>query len=64
VLIDFTGGDLDTLGPNQPIKAELSAHNADVDTVSVQRIVGKMASGGCPSGSRRKALNRPICGAI
>jgi glucans biosynthesis protein len=38
VLIDFTGGDLDTLGPNQPVRAELSAHNADVDAVSVQRL--------------------------
>jgi glucans biosynthesis protein len=39
VLIDFAGGDLDTLGPNLPVRAELSAHNADVDTVSVQRLV-------------------------
>ena len=38
VLIDFAGGDLDTLGPSQPVKAELNAHNADVDSVSVQRL--------------------------
>jgi glucans biosynthesis protein len=38
VLIDFAGGDLDTLASSQPIKAELSAHNGDVDTVTVQRI--------------------------
>jgi glucans biosynthesis protein len=38
VLIDFAGGDLDTLGSSQPIKAELSAHNGDVDTVTLQRI--------------------------
>lgn len=38
VLIDFAGGDLDTLGANQPVRAELSARNADVDTVTVQRL--------------------------
>lgn len=38
VLIDFAGGDLDTLGPTQPVKAELSAHNGDIDSVSVQRL--------------------------
>jgi glucans biosynthesis protein len=38
VLIDFAGGDLDTLGATQPVKAELSAHNADIDNVSVQRL--------------------------
>jgi glucans biosynthesis protein len=38
VLIDFAGGDLDTLGSSQPVKAELSAHNGDVDTVTLQRI--------------------------
>jgi periplasmic glucans biosynthesis protein len=38
VLIDFAGGDLDTLASSQPVKAELSAHNGDVDTVTVQRL--------------------------
>jgi periplasmic glucans biosynthesis protein len=38
VLIDFAGGDLDTLVSSQPVKAELSAHNGDVDTVTVQRL--------------------------
>ncbi len=32
VLIDFAGGDLDTLVATQPVKAELSAHNGDVDS--------------------------------
>ncbi|HEY6453158.1 MAG TPA: glucan biosynthesis protein G [Steroidobacteraceae bacterium] len=38
VLIDFTGGDLDTLGPTQPVKAVLSAQNGDIDSVTVQRL--------------------------
>lgn len=38
VLIDFAGGDLDTLVANQPVKAELSARNADIDSVTVQRL--------------------------
>jgi len=38
VLIDFAGGDLATLGASLPVRAELSAHNADVDTITVQRL--------------------------
>ncbi len=38
VLIDFSGGDLDTLAASQPVRAELSAHNGDVDAVRVQRL--------------------------
>ena len=38
ILIDFAGGDLDTLGSNQPVQAALSARNADVDGVTVQRL--------------------------
>lgn len=38
ILIDFGGGDLDTLSALQPVQAQLSAHNGDVDTVTVQRL--------------------------
>ncbi|MFI4895632.1 MAG: glucan biosynthesis protein [Steroidobacterales bacterium] len=38
ILIDFAGGDLDTLGASLPVRAELNAHNGDVDSVSVQRL--------------------------
>lgn len=38
LLIDFSGGDLNTLGSTQPVKAELSARNGDIDTVTVQRL--------------------------
>jgi glucans biosynthesis protein len=39
ILIDFAGGDLSSLAGNQPVKAALSAHNGDIDNVSVQRLV-------------------------
>jgi len=38
VMIDFAGGDLDTVLAAQPLHAELSAHNGDIDEVSVQRL--------------------------
>jgi glucans biosynthesis protein len=38
VLIDFAGGDLDTLGSSQPVKAELTSRNGDIDSVTVQRL--------------------------
>lgn len=37
-VIDFTGGSLDTLDPTQPVKAELSAHDATIDDVVIRRI--------------------------
>jgi glucans biosynthesis protein len=39
ILVDFAGGDLESLAGNQPVKAALSAHNGDIDNVSVQRLV-------------------------
>lgn len=39
ILIDFAGGDLPTLVGTQPVKAEISSHNGDVDNVSIQRLV-------------------------
>jgi glucans biosynthesis protein len=38
ILIDFTGGELDTLSATQPVRAELSARNGDVESVAVQRL--------------------------
>ncbi|HEY3731611.1 MAG TPA: glucan biosynthesis protein [Steroidobacteraceae bacterium] len=38
ILIDFAGGDLPTLEASQPVKAQISAHNGDVDNVVVQRL--------------------------
>ena len=39
VMVDFSGGQLDTLGATQPVRPELSAHNGDIDNVSIQRLV-------------------------
>jgi glucans biosynthesis protein len=38
ILIDFAGGDLESLGATQPVKPEISSHNGDIDNVSVQRL--------------------------
>jgi glucans biosynthesis protein len=39
VLVDFSGGELDTLAATQPVRPEISAHNGDIDNVSIQRLV-------------------------
>ena len=38
ILIDFAGGELDGLAGAQPVKAEVSADNATVEALTVQRI--------------------------
>jgi periplasmic glucans biosynthesis protein len=38
VLIDFTGGDLDSLLPSQPVHAEVSADGGTISHVTVQRL--------------------------
>ena len=38
-LVDFSGGDLNTLEGSQPVSAQISAHNGDVSDVQVQRLV-------------------------
>jgi periplasmic glucans biosynthesis protein len=38
VLIDFAGGDLDGLNGTQPVKAQITAENAQIEALSVQRI--------------------------
>jgi len=38
MLVDFYGGDLDTLEASQPLRPVISAHNGDVDNVSIQRL--------------------------
>jgi glucans biosynthesis protein len=39
ILIDFAGGDLESLASTQPVKPEISSHNGDIDNVSIQRLV-------------------------
>ena len=43
VLIDFAGGDLDSLEASQPVQASVSASGGEVDSVTVQRLPGSMA---------------------
>ena len=38
VMIDFAGGDLDGLNGTQPVKAQLTAENSQIEALSVQRI--------------------------
>jgi periplasmic glucans biosynthesis protein len=38
IVVEFAGGDLDGLDAAQPLKAEVSADNASVDEVTVQRL--------------------------
>lgn len=38
IFIDFAGGALDALDPSQPVKAELSAHDAKIEDVVTRRI--------------------------
>jgi glucans biosynthesis protein len=38
VMIDFAGGDLNTLVGTQPVQAQLSAHNGEIDNITVQRL--------------------------
>jgi glucans biosynthesis protein len=38
VLIDFAGGDLDGLNGTQQVKAQITAENAQIEALSVQRI--------------------------
>jgi glucans biosynthesis protein len=43
LLIDFAGGDLDSLAESQPVQAAVSASGGEVDSVTVQRLPGSMA---------------------
>jgi glucans biosynthesis protein len=38
MLFEFAGGDLEGLDGNQPVKAELSAENGQIDALTVQRV--------------------------
>jgi glucans biosynthesis protein len=38
VVVDFAGGDLDSLGAGQPVQAEITASNGQVDEVSVEHL--------------------------
>jgi glucans biosynthesis protein len=38
MLIDFAGGELDGLDAAQPVKAEVSAENGQIEALTVQRL--------------------------
>jgi len=38
MLVEFAGGELDGMDGNQPVKAELSADNGQIDALTVQRV--------------------------
>jgi glucans biosynthesis protein len=38
VVVDFAGGDLDTLGGALPVQATVSANGGDIDAVTVERL--------------------------
>src|SRR5207248_6427021 len=38
MLVDFAGGDLDGLESAQPVKADVSAENGQIEAVTVQRL--------------------------
>jgi glucans biosynthesis protein len=38
LVVDFAGGELDGLGATQPVKAELSAENGQIEAMTVQRV--------------------------
>jgi glucans biosynthesis protein len=40
IVVEFAGGDLDTLAAAQPVKAEVSADNGHVESLTVQRTEG------------------------
>jgi glucans biosynthesis protein len=40
MLVEFAGGELASLDATQPVKAELSADNGQIDALTVQRVPG------------------------
>jgi len=57
VIVDFAGGDLDSLGGNQPVQAQASATGGEIDDVSVERLG---ANGVWRVSMRMKTNDKPI----
>src|SRR5256884_2107909 len=45
MLVDFAGGDLDALESAQPVKADVSAENGQIEAVTVQRLASGLWRG-------------------
>jgi periplasmic glucans biosynthesis protein len=57
VIVDFAGGDLDSLAGSQPIQAQASASGGEIDDVSVERLA---ANGVWRVSMRMKTSDKPV----
>jgi periplasmic glucans biosynthesis protein len=57
VIVDFAGGDLDTLAGSQPVQAAASASGGEIDDVSVERLA---ANGVWRVSMRVKTSDKPV----
>jgi periplasmic glucans biosynthesis protein len=57
VIVDFAGGDLDSLAGSQPIQAQASASGGELDDVSVERLA---ANGAWRVSMRMKGTDKPV----
>jgi glucans biosynthesis protein len=57
VIVDFAGGDLDSLAGSQPIQAQASASGGEIDDISVERLA---ANGVWRVSMRMKASDKPV----
>lgn len=57
VIVDFAGGDLDTLAGAQPVQAQASASGGEIDDISVERLA---ANGVWRVSMRMKTNDKPV----
>ena len=57
VIVDFAGGDLDSLAGSQPIQAQASASGGEIDDISVERLA---ANGVWRVSMRMKTNDKPV----
>jgi periplasmic glucans biosynthesis protein len=57
VIVDFAGGDLDSLAASQPVQAQASASGGELDDVSVERLA---ANGVWRVSMRMKGTDKPV----
>jgi glucans biosynthesis protein len=57
VIVDFAGGDLDSLGGTQPVQAQASATGGEIDEISVERLA---ANGVWRVSMRMKTNDKPV----
>jgi glucans biosynthesis protein len=57
VIVDFAGGDLDSLGGTQPVQAEASSIGGDIDEIKIERLA---ANGVWRVSMRMKTGDKPV----